>query len=134
MRFATQGTMKPVMPTLKMLPMNRAMAKFMLSLLASSGVPTNTPHRKTMGYSSSSTIMSIFQTEALEGAPDSSRNHCSKPVRAIRAWNSSVSGAASSTSFFRTGESSQACRLASLSKRRMATKSSCTPGTGGSKR
>ena len=38
------------------------------------------------------------------------------------------------SSFLRSGESSQACRFASVSKRRMESQSSCTPGTGGSKR
>ena len=32
------------------------------------------------------------RTAAPTGRSDSSRNHCSKPVRATRAWNSSVSG------------------------------------------
>ena len=48
--------------------------------------------------------MSIFQTDGPASARASSRNHCSKPVRAMRAWNSSVRGSASSTSFLRTGE------------------------------
>ena len=61
-------------------------------------------------------------------------NHWSKPVRAIRVWNSSVKALASSSSFLRSGEASQAWRLASASKRRIETQSSCTPGIGGSKR
>src|SRR5260370_36610214 len=93
MRFATQGTMKPVMPTLKMLPTNRALGKGMASLLASRGVPTTTPHRKTMGYSSSRTILSIFETDAPQGAPDSAPDHCSKPGVAVLAGDISGSGA-----------------------------------------
>ncbi len=78
--------------------------------------------------------MSIFQIgNGPEPAP-ASRNHCSKPARTVRVWNSSVSGSASSMSLRRSGEASQALRLSSLSKRRMATWSSCTPGTAGSKR
>ena len=77
--------------------------------------------------------MSIFHTGSW-AAPATSLNHWSNPVCATLVWNSSVSGAASSISRLRSGELSQPCRLASLSKRRMATKSSWTPGTGASKR
>ena len=78
--------------------------------------------------------MSIFHTGSglLPGA--TSRNHCSKPELAMRAWNSSVSGADSSTSFLRTGELSHASMFAWLSKRRIATQLSWMPGTAGSKR
>ena len=44
-----------------------------------------------------------------------------KPDWAMRVWNSTVSGAASSTSVLRSAELSQASRFAWLSKRRMAT-------------
>ncbi len=74
--------------------------------------------------------MFIFQTGRAPAASPS-LNHCSNPELAMREWNSSVSGAASSTSALRTGESSHALRFASVSNRRMATKSSWTPGTGG---
>ena len=62
--------------------------------------------------------MFIFQTGRAPAASPS-LNHCSNPELAMREWNSSVSGAASSTSALRTGESSQACRLASVSNRRI---------------
>jgi hypothetical protein len=78
--------------------------------------------------------MFIVQTGAAALPAATVGNHWSKPLRTMRAWNSSVNGAASCRSLWRSGESSQACKLASVSKRRMASQLSCTPGTGGSKR
>lgn len=49
MWLATQGTMKPVRATLKMLPMKRFSAHGMFIWFCRIGVPTQTPHRKTMG-------------------------------------------------------------------------------------
>ena len=55
--------------------------------------------------------MFCFQAGGAGAAPAAAGNHWSKPVRTMRAWNSSVNGAASFSSACRSGESSQACRL-----------------------